>query len=666
MLPITRVVLFKHGVGYFQRAGSVQDDEAIELSFKASQMNDVLKSLTALDYGGGTFAALSYDSEEPLERRLAELNVSIPEGGAISVFLDRLKGARVSVPRGDSELHGRVVGIEEVERTEQGAVIKDAHLAVLADEGRFVRVPLLEVEELRFLDDSVQDDLHSLLDIFFSGLRKDRKRLSIQARGEGVRDVSLAYVIEAPVWKTSYRIVLPGEGDDKPLLQGWALVDNTTEDDWKEVSLSLVAGLPISFVHDLYTPRYRRRPVVEVQEEAAVAPPVVESGMMLAEEAEYDEEELDDMETCAAESMAAPAGGAARMRGRALRRMAAPAPAAPMPQAARASVEVHTRTQEVGDLFSYEITQAVDIGRSRSALVPILQTDADMERVALYNPEIREKNPMTAFRFENSTGLTLEGGPVTVFEAESYVGEAMLETMRKGEERLTPYSVELGVNVKRETHHEREDYTRLRKSRTWLYKHYRQLLVTKYTFDSRLERPVDLYVDHRFRYNVREDTAKPVEETENFWRFKIDLPAKKSTELVVKEVSEQYESVEIIGIARSAIQQMVSEELISEEVKRELENVADLAEKIAEVEEKISRKEQQEAKIEKGQARLRENLKALGTSSEETRLRQKYVAKLTKEEERIETLRREVSELKELLESEKERLEKMLDALELR
>ena len=216
MLPITRVVLFKHGVGHFQRAGSVQGDEAIELSFKASQMNDVLKSLTALDYGGGTFAALSYDSEEPLERRLAELNVSIPEGGAISAFLDRLKGARVSVPRGDSELHGSVVGIEEVERTEQGTVVKDSHLAVLADEGRFVRVPLLEVEELRFLDESVRGDLRSLLDIFFSGLRKDRKRLSIQARGEGERDVSLAYVIEAPVWKTSYRIVLPGEGDDKP------------------------------------------------------------------------------------------------------------------------------------------------------------------------------------------------------------------------------------------------------------------------------------------------------------------------------------------------------------------------------------------------------------------------------------------------------------------
>jgi len=662
MLPITRVVLFKHGVGYFQRAGAVRDDQTIELSFKASQMNDVLKSLTALDYGGGTFAALSYDSEEPLERRLAELNVSIPEGGAISAFLDRLKGARVSVPRGESQLQGSVVGIEEVERTEQGAVVKDAHLAVLADEGRLVRVPLLEVEELRFLDESVQRDLRSLLDIFFSGLRKDRKRLSIQARGQGERDVSLSYVIEAPVWKTSYRIVLPGEGDDKPLLQGWALVDNTTEDDWDGVTLSLVAGLPISFIHDLYTPRYRRRPVVEVQEEAAVAPPVVEAGMRLAEEADYDEE-MDEMDM-----LAAPVAAAApqRLMRAKMAPRARPAPAPSMPRAARESVQVHTRTQEVGDLFAYEITQPVDIGRSRSALVPILQTDADMERVVLYNPEIREKNPMTAFRFKNGTGLTLEGGPVTVFEGDSYVGEAMLDTMRKDEERLTPYSGELGVTVKRESHNVREDYTRVQKHGTWLYKHYRQLFVSEYSFFSRLEKPMTAYVDHRFRFKVREDTPDPVEVTDNFWRFKLELAPKKETELTVKEVSEQYESIEISGIARTAIHQMVKEELISEKVRVALEAIADLAEKIARIEEQIGKKEAAEAKLEAGQARLRENLKALGTSSEETRLRQKYVTKLTKEEERIETLRREVAELKELLETERERLAEMVAALTLR
>lgn len=660
MLPIKRVALFKHGVGYFQRSGEVEGDQLIELGFKASQMNDVLKSLTALDHGGGNFAALSYDSEEPLERRLAELNMDIPEKGAISAFLDRLKGARVALPRGDKELEGVVVGIEEVQRTENQSVVKDAHLAVLAEGGRLVRIPLLEVEELKLLDDSVQRDLQSLLDIFFSGLRKDRKRLSIQALGQGPRKILLSYVIEAPVWKTSYRIVLPGDEKEKPLLQGWALVDNTTEDDWEQVSLSLVAGLPISFIHDLYTPRYRQRPIVRVEEEAAVAPPVVEAGMMMdmdelaCEEPEGEYEEDVDMLR------------SAPMRAK---RMMAPGPPPPQPsmaQAARESVQVHTRTQEVGDLFTYEITQPVDIGRSRSALVPILQTETDMERVALYNQEIRDKNPMTAFRIKNNTGLTLEGGPVTVFEADSYVGEAMLDTMRQEDERITPYSVELGITVKHEESHVREDYTRVVKSGTYIYKYYRQLRKTTYEFNSRLDREIVAYLDHRFQHNVREDTPEPVEITDNFWRFKVDLARKKTTKFTVSEVSEQAESIEITGIAKTAIRQMVSEKLISEKIKAALEKIADKAEEIEDIEETIRKKEKAEQKIEKGQKRLRENLKALGNTTEEAKLRHKYVSSLGKEEERIEKLRHEVAGLREKLERERDVLDNMVEELDLR
>lgn len=649
MLPIKRVVLFKHGVGFFQRSGTVDGDQLIELGFKADQMNDVLKSLTTLDYGGGNFAALSYDSEEPLERRLGELNMRIPEKGAISAFLDQIKGARVSLPRAEGELEGAVMGIEEVERIVDGEKVKDTHLAVLAEDHRMVRVPLLEVETLRFMDENIRRDLETLLDILFSGLRKDRKSLTIQTKGAGTREVALNYVVEAPVWKTSYRIMLTGEAKGKPLLQGWALVDNTTEDDWQGVSLSLVSGLPISFIHDLYTPRYRRRPIVEVEEEAAVAPPIVENAMLMEAEAAYDEE-MDDI-------------GAARMK--MAKRAPMPAAAPPMGEAARSSVEVQTRTQEVGDLFAYEIIQPVDIARSRSALVPIVQTEVDVERVALYNAEIREKNPMTAFRLKNSTDLTLEGGPVTVFEGESYVGEAMLDTMRKDEERITPYSVELGIQVKHEQHYQRESYTRARKSGSYIYKYYRQLVVTEYVFASRLDRKVTVYLDHPFQYNVREDTPEPAEITESFWRFKLDAAAKKNTEFAVKEVSEEYESVEIPSIARTSILQMVKEKLISKKTQGELEKIADKVQGIRRIEEEIAKKEREEAKIDHGQKRLRDNLKALGGSTEENKLRQKYVASLSREEERIEQLRGEAAELRDRLEREREELDEMVDTLQL-
>ena len=643
MLPIKRVVLFKHGVGFFQRSGSVDGDQLIELSFKADQMNDVLKSLTTLDYGGGSFAALSYDSEVSMERRLGELNMRIPKKGAISAFLDQIKGARVALPRSEGELEAAVMGIEELQHSVDGKSVTETHLALLTDDHRMVRVPLLEVESLRFLDDSIRRDLRTLMEILFSGLRKDRKTLTIQTRGVDSREISLSYVVEAPVWKTSYRIMLSESAKEKPLLQGWALVDNTTEDDWEGVSLSLVSGLPISFVHDLYTPRYRQRPVVEVDEEMALGPPVVEHAMM--DEA-FDEEEDYDM-------------GAAQIA------LAKGGPAPSMREAARRSMDVQTRTKEVGDLFAYEITQPVDIASSRSALVPIVQTEIDVERVALYNAEIREKNPMTAFRLENSTDLTLEGGPVTVFEGESYVGEAMLDTMRKGEERITPYSVELGIQVQQDANRYDEAFSEVRKRGSYLHKKYRELLVTEYEFASRLEHKVTLYLDHPFRYKVREDTPEPVEITENYWRFKLTVAGKKTKKFTVTEVGEQYERVEVRSIAGAAIHQMVKENLISGTVKRELETIADKVQQIQEIKKQIAKNESEEVKIDKGQKRLRENLKSLGKSAEENKLRQKYVATLSGDEERIELLRGEVVELKNRRERENEELAKMVDSLQL-
>ncbi len=168
MLPITRVVLFKHGVGYFQRTGTIDGKAMIELGFKASQMNDVLKSLTALDYGGGSFAALSYDSEEPAERRLAELSMNIPPKGAISAFLDQLKGAEVSVPMGSETISGSIIGIEEVQRSGPNGNTTEPHLAIMSKQASLIRIPLLEISELTFKDDSVQRDLRTLLENILS------------------------------------------------------------------------------------------------------------------------------------------------------------------------------------------------------------------------------------------------------------------------------------------------------------------------------------------------------------------------------------------------------------------------------------------------------------------------------------------------------------------
>ncbi len=654
MLPITRVVLFKHGVALFQHSGLVEGDQTIELSFKTDQMNDVLKSLTTLDLDGGGFSALSYDGEQSMGRRLSEIGLRIPDNGAYSAFLDRLKGARVAAKLGSQEVSGAILGIERIDRAVGETLISEPHLAVLTDAGGLRRLPLVEVNELTLCNASLQRDLQALLEALYSSLHKDRKRMTIGAVGQGTRKVSLSYVLESPVWKTSYRLILPGDPKDKPLLQGWALVDNMTDHDWDGVQLSLVSGMPIAFVHDLYSPRYRERPVVEVDEGASVAPPVVEVGAApVAAAAQAMEPQR--------ERGAGPFGDLKKKRGEA----EAEAEDLAFLDAVRESMEVEAQTQDLGELFAYDITRPVDVKRGGSALVPILQSEIDAQRILFYNAEIRAENPLTAFKLRNDTGLTLDGGPATVFEGASYVGEAMLETMRADAECVTPYSVELGVKIKRQTKDMREDFSRVTKHGTYIQKHYRRLWMTTYELDSRLADERTLYLDHRFTYADHVDTPAPSEVTDHFWRFKLAVPAGKVTTFSVTELSEQYESIHLPGLARIEVEDMISGKLIPKADEASLLSVADLAEEIRRAEENVSKTEGELKRIMSGQQRLRENLDALGKSTDEAQLRQRYVTKLAAEEDRIESLQQEVSQLRDEIEHKRTELERRIDAVEL-
>jgi len=281
---------------------------------------------------------------------------------------------------------------------------------------------------------ALRRDLDYYLKTQLSAKKKDARTFTFFARGQGERTVRLSYTLGAPVWKATYRIIL-GEEGSPPMIQGWAVVDNMQDEDWEGVQLSLIAGLPVSFVHDLYTPRYIRRPEVRVAETTGAAAAGGGRG-----------DDCWTLQWREAMPMAAPAaapfvGGAAPQ---ALMRMEG------TPQMAKrmlSSMPTQVRERKVGDLFEYAIEHPVTIKRNQSALVPIVLRAFEGRPVLLYNKATRAENPMRCVEFKNTTGLTLEGGPVTVLESGSYVGEAMLETTKPDEQRLVPYAVELGVSV---------------------------------------------------------------------------------------------------------------------------------------------------------------------------------------------------------------------------
>ena len=281
-LPVRRVVLFKNGVGYFEHLGSVSGAQNVSIDFTTSQLNDVLKSLTVIDLGKGRIAGVNYTSVEPLDRQLGSLRMGLAEDITSGQFLAALKGAHVEVRSGGSTVTGRVLSVEsrEVKRAKNAddGSMKVDYLSVITDGGelrQFEMTPLLGV---RLLEGDMREDVSRYLSVLASGREQDLRRMVINSTGQGARQLQVSYISEVPVWKSTYRLVLPRAGE-KPFIQGWAIVDNTVGEDWKDIELSLVAGAPQSFVQELSKPTYARRPGVALPEMAMLQPQTHEAAM---------------------------------------------------------------------------------------------------------------------------------------------------------------------------------------------------------------------------------------------------------------------------------------------------------------------------------------------------------------------------------------------------
>jgi hypothetical protein len=644
-LPITRVVLYKHGVGYFERQGNVDGEAVLSLVFKQAEVSDVLKSLTVLDLNGGHISSVSYDSTKPLQQLLAEVALSIPDQGSVVGLLPQIKGARVALHSGVADpVEGTVLGVDTTEKQTGDGLIRVVLVSILTDAGSVRSFDLHNLASFQLLDQALRRDLDFYLRTQLSSKKKDARTFTFFAQGQGQRTIRLSYTLEAPVWKATYRILL-GEEGKPPMIQGWAVVDNTQDEDWENVHLSLIAGLPVSFVHDLSTPRYIRRPEVKVQEMTGVLPPEVEEGMVLASDESSDVYALDEMQS--KQSLVAGAGGvyaAADIKlpsKEDLTRMRAMRPAL-----YASSTPAQVRDRKIGDLFEYEIEHPVTIRRNQSALVPIVLRAFDGRPVLLHNKQTRPENPMRCVEFKNTTGLTLEGGPVTVLEGGSYVGEAMLETLKPDEQRLVPYAVELAVSVLDNVDSHEDEVSRvvIRDGRLTTYR--RKILQTTYTFNNKSDAEQTLYLDHARQMKEWElfDTPEPAEITENYWRFRFLLPAKKVTKFVVRQRYPSHYIHSLSDLNDNRLGYWLEQRYFDKKTEQVLRSVVEERHQSAEHEQNIIRLQEEREKIHADQKRIRENLQSLGDRASEKDLRERFVRSLNGQEDRLEKIEVEIKE----------------------
>ena len=202
----------------------------------------MLKSLTTVDLGDGKVTGISFNSDDPASRKLGALSLPLGEDTTMPAFLAAL-GARGSRCRAAAPVTtGRVLSVEQRSRGEADKQAELRELSIVTDAGELRTFDLNARPAVRLVENDLRGDVRRYLDIVASTRQRDLRRMSIATSGTGDRQLYVSYISEVPIWKSTYRLVLPAKAADKPLLQGWAIVDNTIGEDWTNVELSLVAG----------------------------------------------------------------------------------------------------------------------------------------------------------------------------------------------------------------------------------------------------------------------------------------------------------------------------------------------------------------------------------------------------------------------------------------
>jgi hypothetical protein len=678
-LPVRRVVLYKNGVGYFEHTGQVRGNQELKIDFTSSQLNDVLKSLTVLDLGGGKISGVGYNSVAPIAEQLKALRLPLEESTTLADFLSALRGSRVQVRNGTALVSGRLLSVEE--RTikkgkDEPEPVKILEISLVTDTGEVRTFPLTPALGVRVADHDMSEEVSRYLNLVSSARDQDLRRMNISTSGSGDRNVFVSYISEVPVWKSTYRILLPTKADAKPLLQGWAIVDNTVGEDWKDVELSLVAGAPQSFIQDLSQPFYTRRPEVALPETAMLTPQTHE-GTMAAKTmpapppppVSADQVENLPLQTRNYDSLNRLAPGVV---GRVVTKSgtnafhgAVEAKSAPGSLAeAVEREEASANAQDLGDLFEYNLKEKVTILKNHSALVPIINSHIEAEKVTLWSNSSRRA--LRALWIKNTSGLTLDSGTFNIVDNNTFAGEGLIDALKPQERRLLSYAVDQGVRVEHNDRLEYRPVTHIKVIKGVMIQKREQRDHQVYTVRNSDNEARDIVIEHPLRQGWKlADDLKPEETSASYYRFRINAKPNETTTLKVDEVQPIETRIALSNVTDDQVKVWVSENLIKPETLQALQKIIQQKNEIAGYEREIQVRQAQVNTINQDQQRLRENMKALKGSVEEKALLQRYTHELNDQEDKLQTVRTEIAAREQQRDKSREQLDKMLQELTL-
>jgi hypothetical protein len=705
-LPLGQVVLFNSGVGYFQREGAIEDDTRLDLQFPTTDVNDLLKSLVLQDLGHGKITAVSYDGQEPIDRTLKSFSLDLTYNPTLGQLLNQARGEKVEVVMqagnagAPGTLTGAVVGMES-----QPDGTREIHLLNLLCSDGVRCVNLSQVQRVRFLDPTLDSEFHRALEVLASAHNGLKKNVSFEFNGEGKRTVKIGYVLEAPMWKSSYRLVFDKEG--KPKLQGWAVVENTTDEDWKDIRMALVSSRPISFQMDLYQPLFVPRPVVEPEHFASLRPPLHEGaltdnqgkpvgmagniglaggiggiagiggggfgnlgfqgGFQGAGNIGFGGGQLGQLGQFGQFGQFGFQGGNNRYQGgtpippalgnnrltyeqlqeRRKEREQAKEEAKKVGSAIAEfdpteSIDPKALAESVGDQVQHVIDHKVSLNRQRSALLPLVNQEVAGERVSIYNDKVHAKFPLRGLKFKNATGQSLMQGPVTVYEGGNYAGDARMPDLQPNEERLLSYAIDQAVEVKTEGKGEPDELTAVRIVRGLIEETHRQRSATTYLIKNRSTRDRTLIVEHPVHADWKlAGTHTVAERSRDFYRFSWKLAPGETMTREIVEERTQGRQYLFNAASEQKVALLLRTTILSPKLKEALQKAMTFSGRLAETRRERARLAEELKAINDEQPRLRANLDKLPPGSA---LHKRTLDKLDKQETQIETLQTQIAE----------------------
>lgn len=659
-LPLSNVVLYSSGVGYFQHDGEVQGQARLDLRFKTEAINDLLKSLVVQDFNGGRVSVVTYESRDPITKTLQSFAINLTGNPSQAKLLEQLRGERIEV-EAPQAITGIVLGVETKQQTLPDAkppvLMPLEYVNLLTDDGlRSISLP--QVQRIRILNDRLNGELKQALAVLAAGHDTQKKTVGVVFDGQGSRKARVAYIAETPVWKTSYRLVLNDQ--NQPFLQAWAIVENTTDHDWHNVGLSLVSGRPLSFIMDLYQPLYNPRPVVQPELYAAVRPPVyeeaLEESVTIQSPGRAQADELKRSRRQLQQSFAS--GAMAKVEALPSAPMASPPENLNLTQGIQAAAS----GRDAGELFQYVIESPVTLQRQTSAMLPIISQAIEGQKLSIYNPATHAKFPLNGIRVKNTTALHLMQGPVTVFDGSAYAGDARLDDVPPGQDRLISYALDLKAEVEVQTPSETQDLISISIKRGLLYATRKWVEERRYQIKNRDQKAKTVLIEHPYRSDWKlAEPAQATERARDVYRFAVAVEPDTTGALTVREERQLQDTVHLTDSGPDQIGLYLQAKQISPRVKEALQRAVSLRDRISQTAGQRTRLEQKLKEIGQEQGRLRENMGKLPQHSE---LYARYVKKLDLQETEMEKLQRDLDALRATEAGQRKELSDYLQSLD--